>query len=39
MFVFALLLDYCVFVALLKIIAIQQLHLGLGIPHSFQLLG
>lgn len=35
MFVFALLLDYCVFVALLNRLAIQQLHLDLGIPHFF----
>lgn len=35
LFVFALLLDYCVFVALLNRLAIQQLHLDLGIPRFF----
>lgn len=35
LFVFALLLDYCVFVALLNMFAIQHLHLALEIPHFF----
>lgn len=35
MFVFALFLDYCVFVALLNRLAIQQLHLDPGTPNFF----
>lgn len=39
MFVFVLLLDYCVFVAPSNSFAVQQLHLNLGYLNSFQHFG